>query len=28
VFDGPGLGVEPIIERIEARTLRTLTLTA
>jgi len=28
VFDGPGLGVEPIEERIEARTLRSLTLKA
>jgi O-succinylbenzoate synthase len=28
VFDGLGLGVEPIEERIEARTLRSVTLTA
>jgi O-succinylbenzoate synthase len=28
VFDGPGLGVEPIEERIEARTLRTFVLKA
>jgi len=28
VFDGPGLGVEPIEERIQARTLRELTLKA
>jgi o-succinylbenzoate synthase len=28
VFDGPGLGVEPIEERIEARTLRAISLTA
>jgi O-succinylbenzoate synthase len=28
MFEGPGLGVEPIIGRIEARTLRTLTITA
>ena len=28
VFDGPGLGVEPIEERIEARTLRAVTLQA
>ena len=26
VFDGPGLGVEPVEERIEARTLRTLVI--
>jgi O-succinylbenzoate synthase len=28
VFDGPGLGVEPVVERIEARALRATTLTA
>jgi O-succinylbenzoate synthase len=28
VFDGPGLGVEPIAERIEAGSLRAITLTA
>jgi O-succinylbenzoate synthase len=28
VFDGPGLGVEPIEERIGARTLRSVTLHA
>jgi o-succinylbenzoate synthase len=28
MFDGPGLGVEPVMERIEARTLRALTITA
>jgi o-succinylbenzoate synthase len=28
VFEGPGLGVEPVEERIEARTLRRLSLTA
>ncbi len=26
MFEGPGLGVEPILDRIEARTLRTLTI--
>jgi O-succinylbenzoate synthase len=28
MFEGPGLGVEPLIERIAARTLRALTITA
>ena len=28
MFEGPGLGVEPVLDRIEARTLRTLTLKA
>ena len=28
MFDGPGLGVEPMLDRIEARTLRTLTIKA
>jgi O-succinylbenzoate synthase len=28
VFEGPGLGVEPIAKRIEARSLRAITLTA
>jgi O-succinylbenzoate synthase len=28
MFDGPGLGVEPVLDRIEARTLRALTIRA
>jgi O-succinylbenzoate synthase len=28
MFEGPGLGVEPVLDRIEARTLRTLTIKA
>jgi O-succinylbenzoate synthase len=28
MFEGPGLGVEPVLERIEARTLRSLTIRA